>query len=125
MRVLDKIHIHQEKQWSDISFQTTNKTTGKHWIVHSPSLQIRGFSENYSNRIKKKNKEKKKKRKKRKKKRKKKKTVSDLPRPDSLVLAGGWTFALPDKNDFQKCGEVKGEAVEERHQLQKRKNQLP
>lgn len=70
MHVLDKMHIHQEKQWSDISLETTNKTTGKHWIVHSP-FQIRGFPENY-----------------RKKKKKRRRRISDLPRPDPHVLAG-------------------------------------
>lgn len=36
-----------------MSFQTTNKTTGKHWIVHTPSFQIRGFMETTARKLKK------------------------------------------------------------------------
>lgn len=39
------------------SFQTTNKTSGKHSLVQKPSAQIRGFSKNKERKLKKEEKE--------------------------------------------------------------------
>lgn len=58
MHVLNKIHIYQEKQCLNTSFQRTNKTSGKHSLVQKPSAQIRGFSNSNKNKLKKKKKNK-------------------------------------------------------------------